>query len=89
MHKMNLEITCYRKPGLMIRLGLILERRGYEVDSYIINDLNDGKALVELAIRGDQSKADQVKKQIAKLIDIVEVEEVGVLVAQREFVLSM
>lgn len=70
----KLAITFNNKPGTIIRIAMVLERRGYTLNSLNINPTGH-LSLSEMVviIKGDESKFEQIVKQIAKLVDIYEV----------------
>ncbi len=76
--EINLSIQCNRKPGLLIRVAMVMERRGYSVDYYGMYETSYG-AVMELQVRVDENKKAQIVKQLQKLIDIISVKEVEVL----------
>ena len=71
-----LSITYNQKPGFVIRIALILERRNFEIKSLIIEEKESYKfSEMKLKVYGPEEKIEQVEKQIAKLIDVVRVEK--------------
>lgn len=71
------------KPGFVIRVALILERRGFEIQSLTIQHHQESVAEMILKVSGVEEKKDQVIKQISKLIDVLEVSEVNELVLDK------
>lgn len=65
-----------RKPGILIRVALILERRGYTIESMNTNpyDPNPDYWEMILTTEGDPAKLEQVIRQLAKLIDVFAVQ---------------
>jgi acetolactate synthase-1/3 small subunit len=77
IHNINIKFT--NRAGNIIRIALVLERRGYSIHAMNIYTLNDATGLSEMKIelKGDHSKFEQIKKQISKLIDVIEVSDVS------------
>jgi acetolactate synthase I/III small subunit len=65
-------IIYAKKPGVLIRLALILERRGYTIESMRTSRYNPNPEYWEMVIiiEGDPAKLEQVKGQLTKLIDV-------------------
>jgi acetolactate synthase-1/3 small subunit len=73
--KHNLIIRLVNSPGSVIRIALVLERRGFAIESLQIKNLLDGYSEMNLTALGESEKMEQIQKQLAKLIDIVSVKE--------------
>lgn len=64
------------KPGFVIRVALILERRAYEIQSLeVYPSEKNGCSEMLLKVNGSPEKSEQIVKQIAKLIDVIYIEE--------------
>ena len=64
------------KPGFVIRVALILERRSFSIKSLFINsEFNNQFSEMFLTISGPELKYEQVQKQLLKLIDVVSLKE--------------
>jgi len=72
MKKYSIIIRYAHNPGFLIRIALLLERRGYRIQSL---EITEGKedAIMELSMVGHASKSEQVIKQIQKLVDVISV----------------
>ncbi|HEY8401105.1 MAG TPA: acetolactate synthase small subunit [Cytophagaceae bacterium] len=70
-----ISISFNNKPGFIIRVALILERRGHSIHSIHINEREaDAYSEMILVGSGDPAKLDQIIKQISKLVDVISVE---------------
>jgi acetolactate synthase-1/3 small subunit len=59
-------------PGVLVRIALVFSRRGYNIESLAVSPgAIDGFARMTIVSRGDPSNADQIIKQLAKLVDVV------------------
>jgi acetolactate synthase-1/3 small subunit len=74
MEQYSIIIRYINNPGFLIRVALLLERRGYTIQSL---EITQGKeeALMELIMQGLPFKYVQVVKQIQKLVDVISVED--------------
>lgn len=70
----SLLLTFCSKDGLISRVAMLLERRGYAIKSLYINDREADFSTLELVISGDAQKFEQICKQLEKLIDVVSLE---------------
>lgn len=73
--KHSITIRLVNNPGCVIRVALILERRGYAIESLQMKSPLDGYSEMNLVIIGEQEKFEQVQKQLTKLIDVMSVRE--------------
>jgi acetolactate synthase-1/3 small subunit len=73
--KHSLAIRLINNPGCVIRIALVLERRGFAIESLQIKNMLDGYSEMSMVVLGDSEKMDQINKQLSKLIDIVSVKE--------------
>ncbi len=65
-------IIYAKKPGILIRLALVLERRGYTIESMRTSPYDPNPEYWEMVIttEGDPTKLEQVTRQLTKLIDV-------------------
>ena len=78
------------KAGVLTRISGLFARRGFNIDSLAVGETNDhAVSRVTIVVDGDDYQADQVTKQLAKLIDVRTVRQLdpGNMV-QREIVLA-
>jgi acetolactate synthase-1/3 small subunit len=73
----RLRLIIDPKPGIVIRVALVLERRGYSMESMKISRDESDLAVMHLHVEGENGRWEQIKKQLVKLIDVVEVTEVS------------
>lgn len=70
----SLMLTFCSPEGLVSRVAMLLERRGYAIKSLYINEREGDFSDLELTISGEVEKFEQVCKQLEKLIDVVSLE---------------
>jgi acetolactate synthase-1/3 small subunit len=71
------------KPGVLNRMASVFRRRGFNIESVNVIEIIDvGKSdlprLVRLTVvvAGSAAKVEQVRKQLEKIVDVVEVSDV-------------
>lgn len=63
------------RPGVLNRVASLFRRRGFNIDSLAVGTTEEaGISRMTIVLDGDQGIADQVEKQLNKLIDVVRVE---------------
>jgi acetolactate synthase small subunit len=60
--------------GVLLRAGLVLERRGFLLEALETVEYK-GRTFLNIRVKGMEEKKDQAVKQLAKLIDIISVQE--------------
>jgi acetolactate synthase small subunit len=59
-------------PGVLVRIALIFARRGYNIESLAVSPgASPGFSRMTITSRGSAQNIEQIKKQLAKLIDVV------------------
>jgi acetolactate synthase small subunit len=59
-------------PGVLVRIALVFARRGYNIESLAVSPgARPGFSRMTITSRGAPENIDQIKKQVAKLIDVV------------------
>jgi acetolactate synthase-1/3 small subunit len=58
-------------PGVLVRIALIFARRGYNIESLAVSHVRVGFSRMTITSRGAPQNIEQIKKQLAKLIDVV------------------
>jgi acetolactate synthase-1/3 small subunit len=60
------------KPGVLVRVALVFARRGYNIDSLVVSAAALGDfSRMTIACSGDPETLEQIIKQLAKLVDVV------------------
>jgi len=77
------------KAGVLARISGLFARRGFNIDSLAVGETNDhAVSRVTIVVDGDDYIADQVTKQLSKLIDVKTVKQLAPdFMVQRELVL--
>ncbi|MDP8263951.1 MAG: acetolactate synthase small subunit [Candidatus Aceula lacicola] len=64
------------KPGVLVRVALVFAKRGYNIDSLVVSpSFNEKYSRMTIAAQGDLATLDQIVKQAAKLVDVLNVSE--------------
>lgn len=59
-------------PGVLVRIALVFARRGYNIESLAVSPgAKPGFSRMTITSRGSTQNIEQIKKQLAKLIDVV------------------
>ncbi len=77
--KINFELTCQRKPGTLLRVLGLVERRGYEAISMTATAHSPDEYQVALQLRVDvptPRDPDNLRLQLNKLYDVISIQEV-------------
>lgn len=76
MEKKVLSLLVENEPGLTSRISGLFSRRGYNIDSFSAGVTADPRyTRVTIVTHGDELILDQIKKQVAKLCEVVDVKE--------------
>ena len=63
------------KPGVLNRVASLFRRRGLNIDSLAVGTTHEpGVSRMTIVIEGNENIADQLEKQLFKLIDVIKVE---------------
>ncbi|MDG1989849.1 MAG: acetolactate synthase small subunit [Dehalococcoidia bacterium] len=63
------------KPGVLNRIASLFRRRGFNIDSLAVGTTHEeGISRMTIVIEGNENIADQLEKQLFKLIDVIKVE---------------
>lgn len=76
MNKYVLSVLVENQPGVLSRVAGLFSRRGYNIDSFTAGKTENEKLTrMTIVLHGDNQTLDQIKKQLNKLIDVVQVTE--------------
>lgn len=76
MKKMVLSLLVHNEAGVTSRIAGLFTRRGYNMDSITGGVTQDPMiSRITVVVHGDDNILEQVTKQLAKLEDVVEIEE--------------
>ena len=63
------------KPGVLHKIANMFSRRGFNIDSLSVGEtIGPDLARMTITIKGDEATAQQVIRQLAKLIDVINVD---------------
>ena len=87
--KHYISVLVENKAGVLARISGLFARRGFNIDSLAVGETNDpAVSRVTIVVEGDDYVADQVTKQLSKLIDVRTVKLLNPdFMVQRDFVL--
>ncbi|MDD6036501.1 MAG: acetolactate synthase small subunit [Lachnospiraceae bacterium] len=76
MSRMVLSILVENTAGVLSRISGLFSRRGYNIDSLSVGETENPKySRMTVAVSGDDGILEQIRKQLAKLEDVVDIKE--------------
>ncbi len=74
MNKRVLSLLVDNTAGVLSRVSGLFSRRGYNIDSLTVGETMDPRySRMTVVVPGDEQILDQITKQLAKLIDVVDI----------------
>lgn len=71
-----LSVLVENQPGVLSRVAGLFSRRGYNIDSFSAGETeNERFTRMTIVLQGDDYVLEQIKKQLKKLIDVVQITE--------------
>lgn len=78
MKKRVLSLLVDNTSGVLSRVAGLFSRRGYNIDSLTVGETADPRySRMTVVVSGDEQILDQITKQLAKLIDVVDIKILG------------
>lgn len=69
-------VLVENKPGVLSRISGLFTRRGYNIDSLTVAETETSAySRMTIALHSDENTAEQIKNQLEKLIDVIEIKE--------------
>lgn len=69
-----LSILVDNRAGVLSRVSGLFSRRGYNIDSLTVGVTADPRySRMTVAVRGDDQILDQIRKQVCKLVDVIDI----------------
>ncbi len=76
MSRMVLSILVENTAGVLSRISGLFSRRGYNIDSLSVGETENPKySRMTVAVSGEDGILEQIRKQLAKLEDVVDITE--------------
>jgi len=73
-----LSILVANNAGVLGRITGLFSRRGYNIDSLSVGTTEDSSySRITVSLRGDDRVIEQILRQVAKLVDVVDVKELA------------
>ena len=63
------------KAGVLARVAGLFARRGFNIESLAVAPTDDRFSRITIVVDGESAPIDQIKKQLDKLIDVVDISE--------------
>lgn len=75
MSKYVLSVLVENHAGVLSRVSGLFSRRGYNIDSLTVCETyNPGQSRMTIVVDGDEYILDQIKKQLAKLVEVISIQ---------------
>ncbi len=72
MHKHTISLLVDNEPGVLARVAGLFSGRGFNIESLCVAEtLDPFVSRITLVTRGDDAVAEQIKKQLNKLINVI------------------
>ena len=70
----TISLVVNNKPGVLVRVALVFARRGYNIESLVVSPAaeDDDFSRMTIVCRGERANLEQIVKQLAKLVDVVQ-----------------
>ncbi len=78
------------EPGVLSRVAGMFSARGFNIDSLVVGRTEDPKySRMTIVVSADDNTLDQVRKQLAKIVEVVEVRDFkGTAYVERDLILA-
>ena len=74
MKNIHFVAEIIQTQGVLLRAGLVLERRGFILEALETFE-SQGRTFLNIRVKGEEGKKEQAIKQLAKLIDLISIQE--------------
>ena len=72
-----LSVLVENKPGVLNRVASMVRRRGFNIESLSVGPTDDGSvSRMTIAVHVGRQQAEQATKQLAKLVDVITIDDV-------------
>ncbi|HUZ68231.1 MAG TPA: acetolactate synthase small subunit [Candidatus Saccharimonadales bacterium] len=72
-----LSVLVDNKPGVLQRVASMIRRRGFNIDSLSVGPTDDGSvSRMTITVHVGRQQAEQATKQLAKLIDVITIDDI-------------
>jgi acetolactate synthase I/III small subunit len=76
MQRRTFSVLLENKPGILARVTAVLTRRGFIVDALTVAPTeNPDVSIMTIVVKVDDSRHEQVSKQLNKLVNVLEIVE--------------
>jgi len=72
-----LSVLVENRPGVLNRVASMIRRRGFNIDSLAVGETDDSTvSRMTITVHVGRQQAEQATKQLAKLIDVIEIDDI-------------
>src|SRR5258706_8387474 len=73
-----LSALVHNQPGVLAHVSGMLATRGFNIDSLAVGETEDAElSRMTFVVHGDDAELEQVRKQLDKLISVVQVDDIS------------
>ncbi len=73
-----ISVIVENKPGVLFKAANMFRRRGFNIESLTVGRIaRPGLSKMTIVVNGDERTTEQLIKQIAKLLDVIKITELG------------
>ena len=74
MEKKVFQLIVENSSGVLSRISGLFSRRGFNIDSLTVCEThNPGQSRMTIVVDGDEYTLDQIRKQLAKLVEVISI----------------
>lgn len=73
----TLAVLVENKAGVLARVAGLFARRGFNIESLAVAPIDDSLSRITIVVDAASAPLDQIKKQLDKLINVVEISELS------------
>jgi len=73
----TLAVLVENKAGVLARVAGLFARRGFNIESLAVAPTDDRFSRITIVVDAESAPLDQIKKQLDKLIDVVDISELS------------
>lgn len=85
----SISLLVANKPGALIRIALVFNRRGYNIESLVVSPAHNGAfSRMNITASGEPRTLQQIIKQLNKLVDVIHAKDhTGEVAVEKELAL--
>ena len=77
LHTHTLAVLVENKAGVLARVAGLFARRGFNIESLAVAPTDDRFSRITIVVDAESAPLDQIKKQLDKLVNVVDIAELS------------